>query len=179
MLQAVIMRERKVLLSYIGDIKYETIEVLLNKANIEMEKVHIDSRIKKKIYRVMVECLENVLKHSDLLDFISENPNYKYSRFLFEFENNEFYLSTGNIINNDSIDELLQKINLVNGLDFSGLRKLHDHVITNGKISIKGGAGLGIIDIALRSNNQLNYKIDPIDSNYSYFNLTIKISKDN
>ena len=51
------MRERKVLLSYIGDIKYETIEVLLNKANIEMEKIHIDSRIKKKIYRVMVECL--------------------------------------------------------------------------------------------------------------------------
>jgi len=44
-------------------------------------------------------------------------------------------------------------------------------------MSKKGGGGLGLIDIARRSGQKLQYKIREIDNDYSFFTLTVKISK--
>ena len=44
-------------------------------------------------------------------------------------------------------------------------------------MSKKGGGGLGLIDIARRSGEKLQYKIREIDKDYSFFTLTVKISK--
>ena len=50
-------------------------------------------------------------------------------------------------------------------------------MLSNGEMSEKGGGGLGFIDIAKKSGEKLIYKIREIDSNYSFFTLTVKISK--
>ena len=40
-----------------------------------------------------------------------------------------------------------------------------------------GGAGLGIIDMAKRTGNELLYNIEKINDDYSFFILTITISQ--
>ena len=37
----------------------------------------------------------------------------------------------------------------------------------------KGGAGLGIIDLARKSGNKLNYEFNKVSNEYSFFCLTI------
>jgi hypothetical protein len=48
-------------------------------------------------------------------------------------------------------------------------------VLSNGTLSSKGTAGLGMIDIARKSGNKLEYQFLPIDDKNSFFCLTIKI----
>ena len=46
-----------------------------------------------------------------------------------------------------------------------------------GKLSAKGGAGLGFIDIARKSGNKLEYFFKEINSYSSFFILTTKVSR--
>ena len=43
-------------------------------------------------------------------------------------------------------------------------------------MSEKGGGGLGMIDIARKSGQKLDYEFLPIDDVFAFFTLTIKIS---
>jgi hypothetical protein len=49
--------------------------------------------------------------------------------------------------------------------------------LNNGELSEKGGGGLGLIDIAKKSRNKLQYSFREIDEDYSFFTLTVKILK--
>ena len=167
------MKERQTLVKFIGLLKYDTIEVLLNKANAELDKLGTNYRLKKKIYRVMVECLENILKHA--LKIESSKSNY-LSKFTFETDGDEYYLTTGNPVFNKDVESLKIKIDKVNELDLIGLKEMHDEVISKGTISNKGGAGLGIIDIAIKSQNELKYSFEPLNKEISYFWLEVKIT---
>ena len=46
-----------------------------------------------------------------------------------------------------------------------------------GRLSEKGGAGLGFIDIARKTGNQLEFHFLPIDEGSSFFLLTSSISR--
>jgi hypothetical protein len=42
---------------------------------------------------------------------------------------------------------------------------------------MKGGGGLGMIDIARKTGQKLNFDFAPVDDKYSFFSLNIKISQ--
>ena len=44
-------------------------------------------------------------------------------------------------------------------------------------MSVKGGGGLGLIDIARKSGEKLQYNIREINESFSFFTLTVKILK--
>ena len=44
-------------------------------------------------------------------------------------------------------------------------------------MSAKGGGGLGMIDIARKSGKKLDYKFDPVDDQFSFFSLNIKVAQ--
>ena len=171
------MIEDKIILSYNGHFKFETIQFLIYKAKKEMDALGTEIAIKKKVVNIMVECLENIHKHSDLYES-DDTLDIKYaSKFSFEIKDGEYRIISGNVILNSNIDKLKYKIDQVNQLDRNGLKKLYEQVITKTDISKKGGAGLGIIDIALKSTNRIEYEFDKINSKYSYYTVYIKVTK--
>ncbi len=171
------MIEDKIILSYNGHFKFETIQFLIYKAKKEMDALGTEIAIKKKVVNIMVECLENIHKHSDLLES-DDSLDLKYaSKFSFEIKDNEYHINSGNVVLNNSIEKLKHKIDQVNQLDRSGLKKLYEQVITKTDISKKGGAGLGIIDIALKSSNKIEYDFEKLNNKYSYYNIHIKVTK--
>jgi len=52
---------------------------------------------------------------------------------------------------------------------------LYKQVLTNGQVSDKGGGGLGIIDIAKKSGEKLDYGFMPVDDFNSFFSLNVSI----
>ena len=67
----------------------------------------------------------------------------------------------------------------VNQLDKAGLKEFYKEVILSGNVTQKGGAGLGIINIAKVTENKLEFTFDDIDEQYTYFTLRIKVSLQN
>jgi hypothetical protein len=128
--------------------------------------------LKRKVYNVMVEGLQNITKHQAGID---ESIANNYGVFVLKKENLKYYITTGNLIENENIAGLTLQIEQVNKLNEEELKAYHRQVLVDGKISSKGGAGLGLIDMARKSGNKLLYAFEKVDDNYSYFYLHTEI----
>lgn len=172
------MSVTKTLLNYQGKVEYETINLLLTQADSQMERVGINRKLKKRTYHVIAEFLENIQKHADFLRThrLSDSSITK-SRFTFQQDHEDLILTTGNVIFNKNIRKFQDKLDRLNQMDVDGLKRLHSYCIANGELSNKGGAGLGFIEVVMRSKSKISYNFKPLDDKISYCILQVKISK--
>ncbi len=162
----------KTLLRYKGKYHFETIEKLINQAKDIINEIDIKNVIKKKIINVLIECLENIHKYA-----IIDNENADILPQIFLIQSDErFYIKTKNLIAIEQTDILSNHINIVNSLDKDGLKKMYEEIIDNGNISEKGGAGLGFIDMAIKSGNQLFYNFADHNNKTVFFELTVVVN---
>ncbi len=73
------------------------------------------------------------------------------------------------------MDKLKLNIDQLNKLNKDELDDLYREKLRSGKISEKGGAGLGLVDLARESSDKIFYEFIPINENISFFSLMIKI----
>lgn len=171
------MPDIKNILKYEGYLNLDIIEMLLYRLKNKISKIETNIAVRKRLFSIIVECLDNIQKHND--PFIPTNRK-EYATppsFSFDFNNNFYFISTKNVILHTNIVLLQSKLDLISGLDKEGLSRLYEEVITSGKLSHKGGAGLGFIDIAKKSGNNIEYSFENINNHYSYFYFKVKIPK--
>lgn len=138
--------------------------LLLTEANVE--KSDDPSLIKKRLYFLMVEGMQNITRHQDQGD---SDLKEGYSVFFIQRRNKHYYITTGNLIQTRRVGSLREKLETINKLDKNELKKYYKRILRTGGISDKGGAGLGLIDMARKSGNKLLYDFKPINEDFSYF----------
>jgi len=159
------------LLRHFGPLSYEEIGYLLNKMALLLDKRGMNITIRKKVYAVMVESLENIYKHQDHID----NDKVYLPKFTLSIDAQFISMFVSNSIFNHKVSLLKSKLDKVNSLDKDGLKDLYKNTILSGNVSPKGGAGLGIINIAKVSENKITYTFAPVNEKYSYFTINIQI----
>ncbi|HOK61423.1 MAG: SiaB family protein kinase [Tenuifilum sp.] len=169
------MEKGEVLINHYGPLSYEEIGFLLNKMTSLLERYNFGITIRKKVYSAMVESLENIYKHQDV---IKGSNNYQ-PKFSLVLEKDKVDLSCSNSLLKVKIGPLKERLEKVNQLDKAGLKEFYKEVILSGNVTQKGGAGLGIINIAKVTENKLEFTFDDIDEQYTYFTLRIKVSLQN
>ena len=175
------MVDKKLTLAYEGEVTQEITKAFTSMTEKNLEKVEEDGKIKKKVYHVMVECLQNIAKHADD-DTATASDNLedglaKTGIFLIGSDEKEYFITSGNGIANENIAALKEMIDNINSLDKDGLKELHKFKMRETAISEKGGAGLGFIDIARKTGNPLEYHFEPIDADNSFFLLKSRVSR--
>jgi hypothetical protein len=71
------------------------------------------------------------------------------------------------------LDIITSKINL---LSIEELKDYYIETLNNEAFSGKGGGGLGMIDIARKSGQKIEYTFHPVDESYSFFSLMIHVT---
>jgi len=151
-----------IILQYNGNISKEiTISILQIIDNYKEEK-----RLKKKLYNILVESLQNLDNHSLFKDI----------SFILEKSKDSYTITTKNYINNIEVESLKSKIDYINSLNEEELKSLYKSDLGKGEYSKKGGAGLGLIDIKRKSNSNLIYNFEEVGPEIQIFQLTININ---
>jgi len=167
------MKINNVVLVYEGDFTQTTMKSILSMAERNLESSGEESGIKKRIFNVMVEALQNIVKHSD---DIQENKHHA-AIFLIGNEQSRYSIMSGNPIRNENVPSLRKALEKINGLDKEGLKELYKEIIKNTTISEKGGAGLGFVDMARKSGEKLEWSFVDVDQEFSFFCLKVNISR--
>ena len=170
------MVTHKVILIYEGDFTQETTKSILSMAERNLESSGEESGIKKKIFNVMVEALQNIVKHSDEARDSGE-ANHHAAIFLIGHEKSQYSIMSGNPVKNVNIPALKNALERINSLDKDGLKELYKEIIKNTTISDKGGAGLGFVDMARKSGEKLEWAFVPMSEEFSFFCLKVNIAK--
>jgi hypothetical protein len=84
-------------------------------------------------------------------------------------KDDSYFIITSNKVTRSKMHDLESAIKQVNDASKEDLKEMYRKQITEGRISEKGGAGLGLIEIAKRTRNKLVYQFLPIGDEESFF----------
>ncbi len=153
--------------SYRGSFTPNIISSIMDLSVSNLDKSEDKSKIKKKVYYVIGEGIQNISLYEKKDLQLDKNA----SIVTIDDSGNIFSIITGNLILNSKVDDLKERIEKINTLDKDGLREYSRSVKRSGQKTEKGGAGLGLIEMARRSGNKLGYHFDRIDKKNSYYYL--------
>jgi hypothetical protein len=165
-----------VILAYKGSITSDLINDILETVEKKLEEANADSRLRKKIYNVLVESLQNLFHHIEMVhEGIEEELDPKFGILVIDRENEIYKVTTGNFVNSKRIKFLKEKIDKINSLTKDELKDMYKFILNHQRLSAKGGGGLGLVDIARKSGNKLEYAFYNYNDDYYFFNLTIRV----
>lgn len=165
------MVENQLLLAYKDHINEDTSDQLINMVDSKMSGFDEEKKIKKKVFNVLVECLQNVSRHAEP----DIGQDHESSILLIGRDANNFFVITGNMMSNDKTDALKKKLDEINQLKPEELRDKYKELMNNMDFSEKGGAGLGLLDIARKSANKFEYDFRKLNEKKTYFTLKVNI----
>ncbi|MFM1874783.1 MAG: hypothetical protein RL266_520 [Bacteroidota bacterium] len=172
------MESNKVVLSFKGDVTSQLMTSILQIIEQRMDDMNEAPKLRKKVYNVLVECLQNLYHHIDEVPSeTAKNGTDRSAIFMISLNQNGYSITTGNYILASRKDDFEQKLKRINSMDREELKSLYKEVLNSEERSDKGGGGLGMIDIARKTGNKLNYDFAPLNKEYAFFSLNINVEE--
>jgi hypothetical protein len=170
------LQTEDVIFSYKGDISSDVINFILDSVEKKTEESDDASKTKKKVYNVMVESLQNLYHHVDVVpkDFEDQGAE-RFGLIVIKRDKSGYHIIAGNFVSKSKISSLEKKITKINNSSAEEIKELYKFILHHQKISEKGGGGLGLVDIARKTGNKLDYHFDMYNDDFSFFSLNVTI----
>ena len=172
--------KNNVILFYKGNVDSDVINHILDTVEDKMIQVNDQSRLRKKVYNVLVESLQNLYHHVDKVpDDFEDQTSEKFGMLIVQKVDSGYKIITGNFVKTDNVERLEEKIKKINRSSHEEIKELYKFILNHQRISAKGGGGLGLVDIARKTGNKLEYTFKEYNDKYSFFYLDILVNEEN
>ena len=171
------MECNNIMLSFKGDITSELMTSILHIMESRLDNLNEEPKVKKKVYNVLVECLQNLYHHIDEVPdvHVDKNNSGRSAIFMIGIGDQHYSIVTGNYMLTEKVASFRERLERINAMNPEELKNLYKEILNNDRLSEKGGGGLGMIDIARKTNQKLNFNFVEINNKYSFFSLNIKV----
>lgn len=159
-------------LSYSGPVDYEKLNTILRELIQAGEFAELDKVTGKRVYAIVVEILENIIKYSE-----SEIPTKLTGEPSISVEKKEerIFIKAGNTVRSDFARKIIRRIEEVNNLRENALKDLYEKRINEESKKDATGAGLGLILIRLISGYEISYSLKKIEKDLDFLEITIEV----
>lgn len=159
-----------VFIQYIGNLN----EPFSNALNSRLEKI-IEEKfnykaLQKRFFNVFIEVVQNIRIHG-----IRDEDDHIHAGIIVYQNDNKLYADFYNVVTNKQADYLQSKYSEINSLSDDTLKRKYMDIMLHGELSLKGGAGLGIITIVLKSKNPSKVDVSPINKDFKLFHSHIEV----
>ena len=118
--------------------------------------------------------MENIIKHN----FFPEDSLLHYKSLLLVSSGEKCYLvNTINVVNAQQKEAIIKKFNFLNGKNKDELLKIKFEIISNNQYSEVSTAGLGLVDLVLKTND-FNFHFKEYNENF-LFSINFTINSNN
>ena len=165
-----VMGKTNILLAFCGRFDHTMNTSLLLNSKTELNDLGEAFGVNKKVYNVLVESVENVTRHA-----LHGNENNIKSLLLLCESENTYSIITCNAVLNTSVIPLKERLDGIIKQSKEELKTNYREQILAERIS-ENGAGLGIIDIAIKTDNKIRYHFKPYSANTSLYFFQAEIN---
>jgi len=163
-------------ISYCGPITQEFIDTVVLLIESKFKNEWKDSKKNKKLMAVMIELLQNIYHHSKKMTGLFEDMQLDSALCIIEkLEDDIFKLYTGNFMESSKISDFRSRITEVNELKDDQLKDYYRKKLAHSELSDKGGAGLGIIEIARKASKKIEFEFENITDNFAFLTLGVTV----
>lgn len=168
--------ENQISISYLGVPNDQITHQLTSLAESFIANNETLEKTSAKVSFLIAESFQNIIRHGSKTSNYQELENEK-DFFQINFLPHRVIIASKNLVENQRINTLDDKINEINELDKDSLKDTWKKTISEGNFSKEGGAGLGVIEMARKSGMPLRKKFTPLNNNLSQFFLAIELKK--
>lgn len=165
---------------YSGPLWSDGIEGIGGTLRKRLEFDELPFSVSQAIFSVFVEQMNNMLMYS--IEKVSQTPNKirpteaPKGIFVLGALEKKYFIQSGNIIKEENVQEIKERLDYLNTLDKAALRKYFKAQIKNNNPNPDSkGAGLGFIEIARRASSKVEYSFTPFGDGQSFFTLFVTI----
>lgn len=126
------------------------------------------------VFAVFVEQAQNLKNYTAGLEEIS-GADHHNGTLVIGRENDAYFVSAGNMIRNQDVPELQQRLEGLKGLDKTELKALYKKQLREPVDHEKGGAGLGFILMARKGSQPIRYSFEKQRDGWSFFHISVVI----
>jgi hypothetical protein len=172
-------KDGNVILMYKGNVDSDVINHVLDTVEDKMAQVNEQPKLRKKVYNVLVESLQNLYHHVDKVpeDFEDQTAE-KFGLLVVKKVEHGYKIITGNFVQAENIEKLEEKIKRINRSSHEEIKELYKFILNHQRISAKGGGGLGLVDIARKTGNKLEYSFKEYNDKHAFFYLDILVNEE-
>ena len=159
-----------VLLGYSGELNSAVSDSLLLLTEKAVTGAGATRKQMRRIGSVLIESLQNVTRHG----WIDEKGQLDVSLTI-ELTPLGFQIQCGNLVDLEMAAELRSRLSEVNGLTHQEMRVRYVNALSQNELSQKGGAGLGLLSMAKKTNGPLDYHFKEIQEEMFLFTLAVMV----
>jgi hypothetical protein len=168
-----LMAENNIYMIWCGHISSDIGKEVLSLTETKLSEEDIETNLRKRVFSILVELLENVSKYSPGKDAERE---FGMPVAIINLFDGTYSLTTGNLILNSQVDHLKEKIDIINNYDKAGLKEFFIKSLSVQKIDTDSTGNMGLIDMARKSGSRLDYQFEEVNELYSYYIITVKVT---
>lgn len=171
------VKDRNINIIYSGPIWSDGIEGIGGTLRKRLEFDDLPFSAAQSVFSVFVEQMNNMLMYSmEKEKYDDENDEISKGVFILGTKGKQYFIQTGNIIRTESAELIKQKIDYLNTLDKTELRKYYKQQLKEENTSPESkGAGLGLIEIARRASSKIEYEFVPFEDGNTFFIMFVTI----
>lgn len=156
----------RLMFAYRGEVTSENSVLLLTLLEREMEFSEYSVVGRKRLFMFVLENLQNITRHA------TSHANDVISLVIYNKTPDGYTVTTGNPIAVADVSVLKKNLENINNLEPDKVREAYRKMLQESDLSSKGGAGLGLMEMARKTGNKLDYDFIPVDNGNSYFILS-------
>lgn len=123
-----------------------------------------------KLKMVSIEILQNITKHQEAFKEV-------LPYFIIGSNNEAISIYSGNMVNSTEKNLIDERLTVYTNLDAANLKEFYRESLKQTTVSETGNAGIGLLDIVYRANQQVKYNFHAFRDNLFYFGLNVNINK--
>jgi len=169
-----VMSNEGVLFSFSGMISQSLVSFMVETGREQFEYKIEDSKIIHKMFIVAIEQLQNIMSYSRDKDITDANKYVSPGLFLIGYDSfkEKYYINSSNEICDDDKEIVSKKIDFINSLERTELKKYLRDKLRSAEDKHQRGAGVGFIEMAKRSSEKLEYNFETVDGKLYFHILT-------
>jgi len=171
------IRQQDIMLVYEGEINQTITKAFTSMTEKRVDEGTDSMRTQKRVYHVMVECLQNVGKHSDS-ELTGEPESPGRGIFIISTTKDKYVVTTGNVVANDKVAVIEKMLGYFNSLNPEEIKAEYKRMIKESRLSDKAGAGLGFIDIVKKTGNKIETHFQRLNDHSTFFIQKSVINRD-
>ncbi len=152
--------------AYRGPVTAENSALLLTLLDKEMELSDYAFVGRKRLFIFVLENLQNLTRHA------LKSEHDMLSLVVYKKTEDGYTITTGNAIQKEDVVDLNRRLIEINSLDPEQIKEAYREVLQDSSISNKGGAGLGLLEMARKTGNRLDFDFRHLDNEHDYFILS-------
>ncbi|HYD98844.1 MAG TPA: SiaB family protein kinase [Alphaproteobacteria bacterium] len=127
----------------------------------------------RNLFAVFVEHVQNIIRYSaeNLSAAEDGDDDVRYGVIVIGTEAERFFITCGNLVHHRHVERLRARLEKIQGMDKDALKVHYKEQMKAPPEEASKGAGLGLIDIARRASQPIQFDFAPYSDDYAFFSL--------